>query len=333
MLKVATGKRGTRQQITVATVLSAAYTGCSIASAHDEAIEALPEDSAPRRALERFRDACRASPRLSAFRALSSAMMLLWAHSVRIHNVSIVDVFWGWTFFVSAAAYTSHTLAERAFSGRKALILALTTAWASRLSSYLWWRNHVSALGIGAGGHEEDFRYQRFRAYWDSKGLRYWWFSLLQVFSLQGVLSFIVSAPLLAASTRPQPQRFTMLDLAGALTWAVGYVFEHAGDLELTAFRSDPSQKGTVLARGLWAHTRHPNYFGNALMWWGLWLVACATKGGWRSFYGPALMTYLLTDVSGAALLEKSLSRNKSGFSSYKNEVPEFVPWGLLGLK
>merc|ERR1712046_422865 len=100
-----------------------------------------------------------------------------------------------------------------------------------------------------------------------------------------------------------------------------------------TSFRSNPSNRGQMLAHGLWAHTRHPNYFGNALMWWGVWPIACAAEGGWRSFYGPALMTFLLTNVSGAKLLETSLQRSKPGFKVYASSVPQFVPWGLLGIK
>ncbi|CAK0848625.1 unnamed protein product, partial [Prorocentrum cordatum] len=172
----------------------------------------------------RYRSACRSSPRLSAFRALSSSMVLLWAHSVKIHNVSIVDIFWACSFVISNCAYASHGAAQKAYAGRKALVLALTTAWASRLSTYLWWRNHVSAVGVGAGGSHEDFRYQKFRAFWDRNGLSYWWFSLLHVFTLQGALSFTVGAPLLAASTREQPQHWTLWDAAGFGAWVCGYI-------------------------------------------------------------------------------------------------------------
>merc|ERR1712187_82469 len=133
-----------------------------------------PKDSTLRRFLEKFRDACHASPRLSGVRALTTAMVFLWAQSVRIHNVSIVDIFWSISFVVNAAAYSSHKAAENAFGGRKALMHGLAIAWGARLSTYLWWRNHVSAHGIGAGGSEEDFRYQTFRRFWDKKGFSYW---------------------------------------------------------------------------------------------------------------------------------------------------------------
>merc|ERR1719331_272869 len=278
-------QRGTPLQVGVAVTTAISYGAMCMVTTDSHLLDALP-DGRLQSWLRRVRAACDASPRLSAVRALSASLVALWAQSVRIHNVSIVDIFWALSFLVSSIACTTHQKAARAFNGRKALVLALTTAWASRLSSYLWWRNHVSAHGIGAGGSHEDFRYQNFRRYWDKRGLSYWWFSLLQVFGLQGVLSFIVSAPIMAAATNEQPQHFTALDVAGCASWGVGYLFEAAGDLELTAFMSDSRNKGKMLQRGLWAHTRHPNYFGNAMMWWGLWLIACATKGGWKSCYG-----------------------------------------------
>lgn len=317
-------------QVGVAVTAAFSYGAICMVSSDSNLLELIPEGRL-RSLLAKIRERCDASPTLSAIRALSAALLALWAQSVRMKNVSIVDIFWGLSFLVSTVAYTTHQQASRAFHGRKALVLALTSAWASRLSSYLWWRNHMSPHGIGAHGSHEDFRYQNFRRYWDSRGLSYWWFSLLQVFGLQGVLSLIVSAPLKAATTNEQPQHFTSLDLAGFASWVVGYVFEAAGDMELTAFVSDSRNKGKMLQRGLWAYTRHPNYFGNATMWWGIWLISCATKGGWKSFYGPMLMTYLLTDVSGAKLLDKSL-RRKTDFASYEKNVPVFVPWGLLGL-
>lgn len=323
-------KQASSRQIVISSSVALCYALFSIASSRKDVLDILPEGSKLRRAIESYRDACSRSPSLSAVRALSTALTLLWAQSVRLHNVSIIDIFWSISFVVSSIAYNAHGQAAKAFSGRKVLVTALTGAWATRLSTYLWWRNHMSAHGVGVGDSIEDFRYQKFRAFWDRKGLSYWWFSLIQVFGLQGLFSLVVSAPLQAAVTRPQPQHFTSLDFLGILSWMIGYVFEHAGDLTLTAFKSNPAFKGTVLQEGLWAYTRHPNYFGNAMMWWGIWLIACATEGGWRSFYGPLFMNYLLTNVSGAKLLEKTMRRTKPGFARYMDSTPEFVPWGLI---
>jgi steroid 5-alpha reductase family enzyme len=218
----------------------------------------LPEGSL-RQLLEAVHEKCKNSPRVDCARALSIAMTIVWRQSVVLKNVSIVDILWGLTFVLSAQAYGSHEKAAVAYPGRKSLILAMTTAWGARLSTFLYWRNHISAKGIGVGTNPEDYRYQVFRRFWDSKGLSYWWFSLIQVFGLQGVLSFIVGQPLLAAQTEEQPQHYTLLDAAGAAVFAIGYYFEHCGDLELTAFKSNPLNKGKVLATGLWAFTRHPN--------------------------------------------------------------------------
>eukprot|EP00927_Polykrikos_kofoidii_P077243 TRINITY_DN74202_c0_g1_i1.p1 TRINITY_DN74202_c0_g1~~TRINITY_DN74202_c0_g1_i1.p1 ORF type:complete len:334 (+),score=32.58 TRINITY_DN74202_c0_g1_i1:86-1087(+) len=326
------GPRGTPSQVFVATSVALGCVIFSATSAHPALLDAIPFGPV-QKSLAKCRDVCDRSAWWSGVRSLSTALVLLWAQSVRIHNVSIVDIFWAVSFVIQSVTFAGHRTAEKAFGARKALVTSLTAAWASRLSTYLWWRNHVSAYGIGAGGSHEDFRYQAFRRAFDKKGLKYWWFSLFQVFGLQGVLSLAVGGPLLSASTNEQPLHFTGWDFAGTVAWVVGYMFEYAGDLDLVAFKSDPSNRGKVLSRGLWAHTRHPNYFGNSLMWWGLWLIACATKGGWKSIYGPTVMTYLLTSVSGASLLEKSLRRSKPGFDAYEKSVPAFVPWKLLGIK
>lgn len=256
----------------------------------------------------------------------------VWRHSVAIKNASIVDILWGLTFLVQAVSYGSHEeAAKNSFPGRRSLIIAMTSTYAMRLSTFLYWRNHVSPIGVGiVGGSAEDYRYQKFRRFWDSKGLAYWWFSLVQVFSLQGALSFIVGQPLRAAQTEEQPQEYTWLDAAGAAVFVAGFFFEHTADLELVAFRANPANKGQVLRSGLWAHTRHPNYFGNAAMWWGIWLVACNARGGFITVVGPLVMNYLLLRVSGADLLESTLKRTKPGFLEYTNAVPKFVPWGYL---
>ena len=307
-----------------------------------------------------FGKRCEQSTSISSFRSLSSSLAMLWLESVRVKNVSIVDIYWGLSFVISSWTYATHESGKDRFEGRKALIVSLVTAWGSRLSTYLLWRNHLSSSNKMSGGISnslEDYRYQKFRKYYDRLGLSYWWFSLFQVFALQGVLSHVVSSSLRIGLTSSQPNRFTLLDLAGLCTWIVGYCFEHIGDLDLIAFRSNPSNRGSVLrmwcyyrrkkltqnihlntqientGTGLWAHSRHPNYFGNSLMWWGIYFLCCNAKGGWKTIYSPILMTYLLTNVSGSKLLERTLKRTKPGFAEYVKSVPEFVPWKLLRSK
>ncbi len=135
-------------------------------------------------------------------------------------------------------------------------------------------------------------------------GASWWWQSYLKVFVLQGVLMWLISAPLLAAQSGATP-RLTILDGLGALVWAIGFCFEAAGDWQLSRFKADPAHKGQVMNRGLWRYTRHPNYFGDASQWWGFFLIALAA-GGWITVLSPILMTFLLVRVSGKALLEKA---------------------------
>jgi steroid 5-alpha reductase family enzyme len=284
-------------------------------------------------AIVEFGKRCEKSPSISNFRSLSSSLALLWWESVRVSNVSIVDIFWGLSFVISGWTYSTHSKAKNRFQSRKALIFSLVTAWGSRLSTYLLWRNHLSTsnkMGGTSSNSLEDYRYQKFRKYYNRLGLNYWWFSLFQVFALQGALSHVVSSTLRVGLTESQPKYFTFMDLIGVLTWTVGYCFEHIGDLDLVAFRSNPSKRGSVLQDGLWAHTRHPNYFGNSMMWWGIYFLCCNARGGWKTIYSPVLMTYLLTNVSGSKLLERTLKRTKPGFAEYVRSVPEFVPWKLI---
>ena len=201
-------------------------------------------------AIEAYGKRCESSAAISNFRSLSSSLAILWLESVRVKNVSIVDIFWGLSFVISSWTYATHKNAEDRSRNRKALIVSLVTAWGSRLSTYLLWRNHLSSSNKMSGGISnslEDYRYQKFRKYYDRLGLSYWWFSLIQVFALQGALSHVVSSSLRVGLTESQPNHFTFMDLAGVMTWIVGYYFEHVGDLDLVAFRSNPSNRGTVL--------------------------------------------------------------------------------------
>jgi steroid 5-alpha reductase family enzyme len=140
----------------------------------------------------------------------------------------------------------------------------------------------------------------------------------------QGILMWLVSAPLLAAQIGATP-RLTILDGLGALLWAIGFFFEAAGDWQLARFKANPANKGQVMNRGVWRYTRHPNYFGDAAQWWGFFLIALAA-GGWITVLSPLLMTFLLVRVSGKALLEKSMAQ-RPGYREYVESTSGFVPW------
>ena len=238
-------------------------------------------------------------------------MTLLWLISLLLKNSSIVDIFWGTGFVILAWLYFA--LTPDGFLARKLLLAVLTTIWGLRLSLYILWRNW---------GKPEDFRYQKWR---QEAGGRWWWQSFFQVFLLQGLLLWIISMPLLAAQFRPMPDRLTVLDILGAVLWAIGFFFEAAGDLQLARFKADPANKGRVMDRGVWRYTRHPNYFGDAAQWWGYFLIATAA-GGWWTVFSPVLMTTLLMRVSGVSLLEKTME-TRPGYREYAESTSAFIPW------
>jgi steroid 5-alpha reductase family enzyme len=237
-------------------------------------------------------------------------MTLLWLVSLALKNASIVDIFWGTGFVISGWLY--YALTPDGSPARKLLIVLLVTIWGMRLSLHILLRNW---------GKPEDFRYQKWRR---ENGSRWWWKSFFNVFLLQGLLLWIISAPLLAAQFRSAPGRLALLDYLGAALWLVGFFFEAVGDYQLTRFRADPATKGTVLDSGVWRYTRHPNYFGDSAQWWGYYLVALAA-GGWWTIFSPVLMTLLLLRVSGVALLEKSLE-TRPGYREYVERTSAFLP-------
>jgi steroid 5-alpha reductase family enzyme len=240
------------------------------------------------------------------------AMTALWLLSLALKNASIVDVFWGLGFVLLAAVYF---VAADGFAGRKLLVLALVAVWGLRLSGYIGWRNR---------GKGEDYRYARWR---EQAGERFWWTSLLQVFLLQGLLMWVISMPVLAAQSADEPDSLTVVDFLGTAIWAVGFFFEAVGDWQLARFKSDPANAGKVMRSGVWAYTRHPNYFGDATQWWGLYVIAAGASDGYWTLFSPVLMTVLLLRVSGVALLERAQVRTKPQYADYIESTSAFVPW------
>jgi steroid 5-alpha reductase family enzyme len=248
---------------------------------------------------------------LAGAEAVIAVAIVLWLVSVAARDASIVDIAWGPMFLV--VAVVSWRTGEGA-PARQHLLLALVALWSLRLAGHLAWRNL---------GHGEDFRYQKMRAHW---GKRFWWVSLFTVFLLQAALAWIVSAPIQLAMASSVPERLGWLDAAGVALFAIGFFFETVGDVQLARFKADPANQGKVLDEGLWAWTRHPNYFGDATIWWGLGLIALSTPRGWLGLIGPLLMTFLLLKVSGVAMLERSLRRKRPDYDDYRERVPAFFP-------
>ncbi|MEP6782327.1 MAG: DUF1295 domain-containing protein [Acidobacteriota bacterium] len=234
----------------------------------------------------------------------------LWLVSLLVKNSSIVDMWWGPGILLIGLAYK---LTTNGASGRGYLVLSLLTIWAVRLAWYIGARNI---------GHGEDFRYAKWRR---ERGTSWWWYSYFKVFVLQAVVAWIISMPLYYAIAAPRPLQFTGWDIAATIAFTIGYVFESVGDDQLRRFKANPANKGHVLDSGLWRFTRHPNYFGEALLWWGFGLFSVAT-GGYLGVIGPAIMTFFLVRVSGVALLEKTLRETKPAYADYIKRTSAFVP-------
>ena len=239
-------------------------------------------------------------------------MSVLWIISIFLKNVSIVDLFWGFGFVLASTFYFIST---EGFEPRKIILLILVSVWGLRLSIYLAWRNH---------GKGEDFRYREFRKKYGEN--RYWWISFFQTFLLQGILMWLISAPLLGAQYYGNDKNIGILDIIGILFWITGFVFEAGGDYQLAVFKGNPSNKGKVLNTGFWHYTRHPNYFGDSSVWWGYGFI-CLAAGSFLPVMGSLLMTLLIIKVSGVALLEKSLKEQKPQYRDYIEKTSSFFPW------
>ena len=249
---------------------------------------------------------------LASLGAILMTVTLVWVLSVKLRDTSIADVYWGSGFVQLVWLYC---LLSPALTPRSWLVAALVTVWGARLSVHIFRRNHHKG---------EDPRYQAMRA---SHGRAFWWRSLFTVFWLQGAILWFVGLPVLVAVRAAGPQEFTAIDGLGVVLFLIGFGFEVVGDYQLGRFKAEPSNRGHVLDRGLWRYTRHPNYFGDATVWWGLYLIACATPGGWLTVLSPSLMTMLLMRVSGVTLLEAGLKESKPGYRAYIARTPAFFPW------
>lgn len=248
---------------------------------------------------------------LAGLGTIAALAFVTWLASLARHDVSLVDRMW--PVFIAAAAVV-YAVPATGSGERMAWLLGLVVAWAARLGLYLTARNW---------GRGEDRRYQAIRARNEPHfALK----SLYLVFGLQAVLAWIVSAPLLAGMTGAR--ELGPLDVAGLALAAFGIAYEAIADRQMGRFQADPANRGRVMDRGLWRTTRHPNYFGEACVWWGVWLVAMSAGGlgaAW-SVVSPLLMTVLLLKVSGVGLLEKDIAERRPAYRDYIARTPAFVP-------
>lgn len=242
---------------------------------------------------------------------VASGMILLWMVSVRIQDVSIVDIAWGAAG--ALIALTGFFLAGGALP-RRLLLTAMTVLWGVRLALH---------IGLRKRGKGEDFRYAAMRA---EHGEAFPGRSLFTVFLLQAGLIWAIVMPVQVGQVATQPQGLTLLDFVGLGVWTVGFVFEAVADRQLRGFLAEPANRGKVMDRGLWRYSRHPNYFGDSLIWWGIFLVAAATPWGWVTVFSPVLMTFFLMKVSGVPMLEAALAQRRRGYKEYMERTSPFLP-------
>ena len=234
--------------------------------------------------------------------------LVAWLYSLTRQNVNIVDSLWSLMFLAGGICYA---LVAENFSHANLLLLTLLTLWALRLSVFLAVRNW---------GEDEDRRYQEIRAN-NEPGFKLK--SIYIIFGLQAGLAWVISLPLLLAIS--VNTEIGYLELAGAVIWIIGFFFEATADQQLYRFKSNPHNKGKVLDTGLWAYSRHPNYFGEFLIWWGYFLFALSA-GAWWTVFSPILMTVLLLKVSGVSLMEKGITERRSQYRAYIEATNAFFP-------
>lgn len=238
-------------------------------------------------------------------------MTALWVVSVRLRDASIVDPWWSMAFLL----VTVHTALRTGVTPAKVLLLVVVGTWSLRLWLHLLLRSR---------GKPEDPRYVSFRRRYGRD--RYWWVSYFQVFLLQGCLVLLISAPLQLAAAAAPPGHISVIHWVGLVIFAGGFVFEAVADGQLQSFRRDPANGGKVLDTGLWRWSRHPNYFGEAVLWWGFWLLAMEQPLGWATALAPALMTFLLLRVSGVTMLDAHLKSSKPDYDDYVRRTSAFLP-------
>ncbi len=236
------------------------------------------------------------------------AGLLSWVYSFKKHNVNIVDSLWSIMFLLAALVYQWQNQLE---SSRAVLIFSLVSLWSIRLSIHLSMRNW---------GHAEDRRYQKIR---HNNEPNFKFKSLYIIFGLQGILAWIISIPLLFSLGSDVP--LSWFDGVAVVLWIIGFSFEAVSDYQLVQFKCDEANQQKVLDTGLWAVSRHPNYFGEFCIWWSFYLFSIPA-GGWWTIYAPVLMSFLLLKVSGVVMLEKDISNRRPQYREYINSTNAFFP-------
>jgi steroid 5-alpha reductase family enzyme len=236
-------------------------------------------------------------------------MTLVWLLSLLTRKMSIVDGFWG-IGFIGIVLY--HFFSGIEMEPRRFIVTYLVVLWGLRLAGHIFYRNH---------GKPEDPKYAAWRGDW---GKNTWWISYFKVFLLQGVLMFIIALPLQVVMLSCGPT-LSRLDWVGVALWFFGWLFETAADYQLLKFKKQPANKGLVMNKGVWRYSRHPNYFGETVVWWGIFIISISSGYWYISILSPLLITFLLLKVSGVTLLEKRYAGNDA-YAEYKKITSSFFP-------
>ena len=250
------------------------------------------------------------------FEYLLPAMLMIFVYmssvfllALILKDNSIVDIFWGIGFILLTIL---SLWKSDSFDAKKIIVGMMILIWGLRLSIHIFLRNK---------GRGEDFRYANWRRTWKNFVLR----SFLQVFMLQGFFMLVIVWPVLHINHGDSVD-FGMIDIFGILIFLTGFIFEVVGDFQMKAFKKDPANSGKIITTGLWKYTRHPNYFGEALLWWGIWLMAVPVIDGIYTILSPLVITWLLRYISGVPMLEKKYE-GRADWEEYKARTPVFVPF------
>ena len=249
------------------------------------------------------------------FLVTTLAFVCFWLLQVKTRDAGVVDIYWGPGFAVIVFTYAS---LHPNMTPWLWIITIITTAWALRLGI------HMSIRHCRSNG--EDRRYALMRR---NNGKSFWWSSLFKVFLLQAVLMWIIASSQHAAFSNTESSSLainSLLFLLGLGLFVIGFLLETIADYQLSKFKSESQNAGKTMTQGLWAWSRHPNYFGEMVLWWGIGLCGFAVSNSWWAFVGPALLTFLLLRVSGVTLLEQHLLPEKEGYEAYMKNTSRFIP-------
>lgn len=235
-----------------------------------------------------------------------------WLISLNRKNVTIADSMWGVGFII--ITWLTFMLGD-GYLWRKVIIAVPVTMWGFRLCY------HITKRGLGK---PEDPRYTEWRKEY---GDRFPVVSLFRVFIVQGLFMWLIALSIQVALLFPQPENFTLADYAGLGIWITGFLIESSADRQLAQFIKDTANRGRVMRYKLWRYSRHPNYFGEATMWWGIYLIACSAEYGFFTIISPILITYTLLKITGVSLMEETMFKGNSEYEEYKRTTSSFIPW------